>query len=66
MTVDEIQLKAIVKEAVWELFQEKREEFSELLAEIVEDMAMANAIREGEASEPTERDEVFAVLDSAP
>lgn len=66
MTVDQMQLKAVLKEAVWELFQENREEFSELFAEIIEDMALASAIREGEASEPASRDEVFAVLGPEP
>lgn len=66
MTVDEIQLKAVVKEAMWELLQEKREEFSELLSDVIEDMALARAIREGESSELADRADVFAILDQAP
>lgn len=66
MTVDELQLKTVIKEAMWELVQEKREEFSDLFGEIIEDMALVRAIREGEASEPVKRDEVFAMLDAAP
>jgi hypothetical protein len=66
MTVDELQLKTVVKEAMWELVQEKREEFSDLFGEIIEDIALARAIREGEASEPVSRDEVMAVLGMTP
>lgn len=66
MTVDELQLKIVIKEAVWELVQEKREEFSDLFGEIIEDMALIRAIREGETSEPVSRDEVLAMLDAPP
>jgi hypothetical protein len=48
-----------------ELFQEQRELFMELFAEVVEDMALANAIREGETTEPASRAEVFQILDGA-
>jgi hypothetical protein len=65
MTVDEQQLKMVVKEAMWELVQEKREEFSDLFGELIEDMALARASREGEASEPASLDEVLALLDAA-
>lgn len=66
MTVDELQLKAVVKEAIWELVQERREELSDLFSELIEDMALAHAIRQGEASEPVSRDEVLALLDVLP
>jgi len=66
MTVDELQLKTLVKEAVWELIQERREELSDLFGELIEDMALARAIREGEASESVSRDEVLALLNVLP
>jgi len=50
---------------MWELIEERREEFSELLADIIEDVALVRAIREGEATEPASRDDVFAVLDTS-
>lgn len=65
MTIDEPQLKTLVKEAIWELVQEKREELSDLFSEVIEDMALARAIREGEASEPVSRDEVLGLLDAS-
>lgn len=63
-TIDDVQLKTVVKEAMWELVQEKREEFSDLFGEIIEDMALARAIREGESSDPVSRAEVMALLES--
>ena len=64
MTVDELKLKTVVKEAMWELVQEKQEAFYDLFGEIIEDMALTRAIREGHNSPTVSRDEVFAVLDA--
>jgi hypothetical protein len=46
------------------LVQEEKEMFSELLAEALEDIAMENAIKEGESSEIVSRDEIFKMLTS--
>lgn len=40
------QLKEGLKATIIELFQENREEFSKLLSEIIEDIAMERAIQE--------------------
>jgi hypothetical protein len=64
MTVDDMQLKIVVKEAMWELVQEKREEFPDLFSEIFEDMVLSRAIRAGEATDLVSRDDVFALLDA--
>lgn len=40
MMLNPEQLKEILKSAIVELLQDNREEFSELLAEVIEDMAM--------------------------
>jgi len=56
---DEVLMKKIFKEAVAEFFQEHREWFSEMISEAVEDIAMCNAIREGEKGEFVSRDEIF-------
>lgn len=44
ITLNSDQLKEILKSAIVELFQDNREEFSELLAEAIEDIAMKRAI----------------------
>ena len=60
---DEVLMKKIFKEAVAEFFQEHREWFSEMISEAVEDIAMCNAIREGEKGESVSRDEIFKFLE---
>ena len=60
---DEVLMKKIFKEAVSEFFQEHREWFSEMISEAVEDIAMCNAIREGEKGEFVSRDEIFKFLE---
>jgi hypothetical protein len=65
LTPEDTHLKELFKQAMLELFQEQRELFMELFAEVVEDMALANAIREGETTEPASRAEVFQILDGA-
>ena len=44
ITLNSDQLKEILKSAIVELLQDNREEFSELLAEVIEDIAMKRAI----------------------
>ncbi len=56
-------MKKIFKEAFAEFFQEHREWFSEMISEAVEDIAMCNAIREGEKGEFVSRDEIFKFLE---
>lgn len=62
ITLDDDQLKLIVKQALRELIQEDKEMFSDLVAEIVEDMALVNAIKEGEKTENVSRDAIFKIL----
>lgn len=44
-----------IKQALVEGIRENRDEFRDLLAEVIEDVAMTNAIREGEKSKPVKR-----------
>ncbi|MBW4583180.1 MAG: hypothetical protein KME42_26730 [Tildeniella nuda ZEHNDER 1965/U140] len=63
MTLDPEQLKEILKSAIVELLRDNREEFSELLAEVIEDMAMERAIIEGENTELVSREAIFKLLE---
>jgi len=49
--IDENKLKQILKEALIEALEEKKDVFYELIVEAIEDIGMINAIREGENSE---------------
>jgi len=62
-TLDETQIKELFKQAFVELLQERKDLLYELVAEIIEDFALVEAIREGEETEPVRREEVFRVLE---
>ncbi len=62
ITLDETKLKQLLKTAIVELITEQREEFSELLAEALEDIGMKNAIKEGEYTETVSREQIFKII----
>jgi len=64
ITLDPDQLKEILKSAIVELLRDNREEFSELLAEVIEDIAMVRAIAEGKTTELVSHDTIFQLLES--
>jgi hypothetical protein len=59
---DETQLKALLKEALIEVLEQRREWFSAILVEALEDIALVQAIKEGETSDLVSRDEIFDLL----
>ena len=59
---DETRLKALLKEALFEVLEQRREWFSALMVEALEDVALVQAIKEGETTEVVSRDEVFDLL----
>jgi len=65
-TLDETQIKDLFKQAFEELLQERKDLLYELVAEIIEDLALLRAIKEGENTASVGREEVFHVLESMP
>ncbi len=63
ISLDENKLKEILKTAIVEVIQERKEIFSDLLAEIIEDIALEKAIKEGENTESVSREAIFKLLD---
>ncbi len=61
---DETRLKALLKEALVEVLEQRREWFSTLVAEALEDIALVQAIKEGETTEIVSRDEIFDLLEA--
>lgn len=55
----------MLKEALAETLHEQRELLCEVFAEVLEDFALAEAIREGRRTERVDRDEVFDALGRA-
>lgn len=65
VSLDEARVKELFKQAILELFQEQRDLLYDLFVEVLEDLALVNAIKEGQASETVSRAEVFQILESA-
>ena len=61
-SLDDARLKALVKETLIELLEERREEFSELLREVLEDLALSRAIREGEGTALVDKKEILKII----
>ena len=63
--VDEHRIKEIFKQAILELLQDRKDLLYDLFAEVLEDFALVNAIKEGESTESVKREEVFKILEGA-
>lgn len=63
-TIENSELKGIVKEALVELLEEKKEVFREILIEVIEDYGMLKAMEEADDSEIVSEEEVFKILKS--
>ena len=64
MIVDKNQLKEVFKQAFAELLQEQRDLLYDVFTEVLEDIALVNAIKEGEETEVVSRKQVFEILES--
>jgi ribosomal protein L12E/L44/L45/RPP1/RPP2 len=62
--VDEERLKELLKAAIVEVLEERRDLVLDLFEEALEDVALARAMEEGESSGNVSREEVFQVLES--
>lgn len=65
-TLDQEQLKGLMKQALNEIIDERRDMLRELFEEVLEEIALARAIEEGRQSDAVTREEVFALLGNAP
>ncbi len=61
--LNESTLKKLFKEALTETFQEQRELLHQLFAEAMEDVALEEAIREGQQTETVPRETIFRTLE---
>ena len=64
-SIDEAKLKDLLKSAVAEVLDERREFVKEIIEEAIEDVALARAIDEGVRTEAVSREEVFTILETA-
>lgn len=63
LSEDEERLKNLLKAAVVEVFEERKDLLHEAVADALEDVALARAIEEGERTKTVTRADVFSVLD---
>lgn len=60
--IEEDRLKELVKTAIVEVLEKRRELVRDVFEEALEDVALVHAIKEGKQSPLTSRDEVFKLL----
>ncbi len=61
-SLDDARLKALLKDILVELLEERREEFSDLLLEALEDLALGRAIQEGEGTGLIDKQEILKII----
>jgi hypothetical protein len=61
--VDEEQIKALLKQALVEVLQERKDVLYDVLAEVIEDLALVEAIQEGERTETVSKEDVLQALE---
>ena len=64
LNLDDEQTKALLKQAIMEMLQEKNELLYDAIVEVLEDLALARAIEEGLTSKVVDRADVFQILES--
>ena len=60
--IDESKFKELMKQALVEVLEDRREAIYEILSEVIEDIGLAHAIREGEATESVGKQEILDIL----
>jgi hypothetical protein len=63
LTINEKQAKELLKDVMVELMEEKSDLFFELILEVIEEIGLANAIREGRQNEFVSEDRILAILE---
>ena len=61
--LDDGRIKELFKQALLEVLQERKDLLYDVFAEVVEDLALTRAIREGETTESATKKEVFQNLE---
>ena len=63
ITIDDQTLRALLKEALIEVLQERPALLGDVLAEVVEDIGLSAAIEEGQRTTLVSKDEVLKALE---
>ena len=65
ITVSEDALRQMLRQAVAEALDDRRDLLHDVLMEVLEDVAFAEAVRQGRETDRVDRADVFAALDGA-
>jgi len=65
-TIQSEAFKQVLKEAITEALHEQRDLLYEVFADALEDFALAEAIQEGQQTEPATREDVLDILKGGP
>ena len=63
-TIDESQTKELLKAVLIELIEERPTMFSNIVLEVLEDVGLARAIREGREDDFVGEDQIMSILES--
>jgi hypothetical protein len=63
LSTDDKHIKDLLKQALVELFEERRDLFSDIIAEAIEDAGLVNAIKEGQAGYTVSKKQVLEILE---
>ena len=61
--INQEQLKNVIKAALVEVLEERKDLLYNAIEDAIEDVAFARAIEEGESTELVEREEIFKLLE---
>jgi predicted Zn-dependent protease with MMP-like domain len=66
ISTEDEKLKELVKAALIDVLEERRDLVKDILVEAIEDMALGKAISQGLSSDPISRNEVLELLEKTP
>lgn len=64
VSIEDERIKSLIKQAILEVLEERQDDLYNLFAEALQDLALVNAIREGESSETVSKADVLAALEA--
>ncbi len=63
LSINESKMKELLKEALIEMMKDKKEIFYEIVKEAIEDVGMANAIKEGRQNKFVEEQRIIETIE---
>jgi len=63
LSINESKMKELLKEALIEMMKDKKEIFYEIVKEAIEDVGMANAIKEGRQNKFVEEQRIIEIIE---